>query len=68
MHKVDQRGPSSQGEANDLSTGFMVAFDQVKLVFFFFGEREKEKAQKRIKERREQLLSQQVHMSYIGSN
>ena len=34
MHKVDQRGPSSQGEANDLSTGFMVAFDQVKLVFF----------------------------------
>lgn len=45
MHKVDQRGPSSQGEANDLSTGFMVAFDQVKLVFFR-REGERESAEK----------------------
>lgn len=48
MHKVDQRGPSSQGEANDLSTGFMVAFDQVKLVFFRReGERESAEKDKR---------------------
>lgn len=64
MHKVDhhQRGPSSQGEANDLSTGFMVAFDQVKLVFFSEREGERESAEKDKRKARTASLSASPHV------